>query len=104
MSEVLKENPESRGKIYDHFLDTIGATPLVRVPKFKAKYGLEADILCKLEFFNPVSSVKDRIGFAMIEAAERAGKITPGKSVLIEPTSGNTGFLWRLSRRPRGIA
>ncbi|MCB9983244.1 MAG: cysteine synthase A [Rhodospirillales bacterium] len=91
MSEVLKENPESRGKIYDHFLDTIGATPLVRVPKFKAKYGLEADILCKLEFFNPVSSVKDRIGFAMIEAAERAGKITPGKSVLIEPTSGNTG-------------
>lgn len=89
---VLKENPESRGKIYNSFLETIGATPLVRVPKFIQKYGLEADILCKLEFFNPVSSVKDRIGFAMIEAAERAGRIVPGKNVLVEPTSGNTGI------------
>jgi cysteine synthase A len=83
---------ESRGKIYANILETIGATPLVRVPRFVEKYGLEADILCKLEFFNPVSSVKDRIGFAMIDAAEKAGKITPGKTVLIEPTSGNTGI------------
>lgn len=91
-SAPLKTNVESRGKIYDSFLDTIGATPLVRLPKFKAKYKLEADILAKLEFFNPLASVKDRIGFAMVEAAERSGKIKPGETTLIEPTSGNTGI------------
>jgi cysteine synthase len=91
-SGPLKAAPEARGKIYDSILETIGGTPLVRVPKFTAKYGLEADILAKLEFFNPLASVKDRIGFAMIEDAERAGKIKPGKTVLIEPTSGNTGI------------
>ena len=83
---------EFRGRIYDNILQTIGATPLVRVPRFTEKYGLKADILAKLEFFNPVSSVKDRIGFAMVEDAERAGKITPDRTVLIEPTSGNTGI------------
>lgn len=88
----LKPDAESRGKIYDNILQTIGNTPLVRVPKFTEKYGLEADIVAKLEFFNPVSSVKDRIGFAMLESAERAGKITPGKTMLVEPTSGNTGI------------
>ncbi len=91
-NDALRPNAEVRGKIYDSILDTIGATPLVRVPKFTEKYALEAEILAKLEFFNPVASVKDRIGFAMIEAAERAGKIQPGKTVLIEPTSGNTGI------------
>ena len=90
--KALRPEAEYRGKIYDSILDTIGATPLVRVPKFTEKYNLEAEILAKLEFFNPVASVKDRIGFAMIEDAERAGKITPGKTVLIEPTSGNTGI------------
>ncbi len=89
---ALKPDAEFRGRIYDNILQTIGATPLVRVPRFTEKYGLEADILAKLEFFNPIASVKDRIGFAMIEAAEREGKITPGKTVLIEPTSGNTGI------------
>lgn len=88
----LKKNAEARGHVYDSILDTIGATPLIRVGKFIKKYNLEAEILAKLEFFNPIASVKDRIGFAMIEAAERAGKITPGKTVLIEPTSGNTGI------------
>ncbi|MCK5284680.1 MAG: cysteine synthase A [Alphaproteobacteria bacterium] len=83
---------EFRGRIYDNILQTIGATPLVRVPRFTEKYGLKADILAKLEFFNPVSSVKDRIGFAMVEDAERAGKITPDRTVLIESTSGNTGI------------
>ena len=83
---------EARGKVYDSILDTIGSTPMVRVPRFTAKYGLEADILAKLEFFNPLASVKDRIGYAMIETAEREGKITAGKTVLIEPTSGNTGI------------
>ncbi len=90
--QPLKTEAESRGKIYNNILDTIGNTPLVRVSKFQQKYGLEADILAKLEFFNPISSVKDRIAFGMIEAAEQAGKITPGKTVLVEPTSGNTGI------------
>lgn len=88
----LVDQPQARGKVYDSILDTIGNTPLVRLSKFKEKYGLEADILVKLEFFNPIASVKDRIGYAMIEDAERAGKITPGKTVLVEPTSGNTGI------------
>lgn len=83
---------EFRGKIYDSILDTIGATPLVRLPKFCAAHGVKADILAKLEFFNPLGSVKDRIGAAMIDAAEKAGKIKAGKTVLIEPTSGNTGI------------
>jgi len=91
-SPPLKPNPECRGKIYDSIVDTIGNTPLVRVPRFTEKYKLEAEILAKLEFFNPLASVKDRIGFGMIEEAERSGKITPGKTVLIEPTSGNTGI------------
>lgn len=83
---------EFRGKIYDSILDTIGATPLVRVPRFCAAHGIKADIVAKLEFFNPLASVKDRIGFAMVEDAEGKGLITPGKTVLIEPTSGNTGI------------
>ena len=89
---ALRPNAEYRGRVYENMLDTIGATPLVRVPKFSAKYGLEAEVLGKLEFFNPIASVKDRIGFAMIEEAERSGRITPGKTTLIEPTSGNTGI------------
>lgn len=84
--------PEFRGKIYDTVLDTIGATPLVRLPRFSKEHGLKADLIAKLEYFNPLSSVKDRIGLAMVEDAERQGKITPGKTTLIEPTSGNTGI------------
>lgn len=84
--------PEFRGKIYDSVIDTIGATPLVRLRRFSEKYDIKADLVAKLEFFNPLASVKDRIGAAMIATAEAAGKITPGKTVLIEPTSGNTGI------------
>jgi len=81
-----------RGKVYDSIIDTIGATPLVRIARLAAKHDVKADLLAKCEFFNPLSSVKDRIGFAMIEAAEAAGRIAPGKTVLVEPTSGNTGI------------
>ncbi|MBC7136307.1 MAG: cysteine synthase A [Oceanibaculum nanhaiense] len=80
-----------RGKIYDSILDTIGATPLVRVNRLAAAHDVRAEILGKLEFFNPLASVKDRIGFAMIEAAEKAGSLKPG-SIIVEPTSGNTGI------------
>ncbi|MCW2238313.1 cysteine synthase A [Azospirillum canadense] len=83
---------EFRGKIYDSILDTVGATPLVRVKRLAEDAGVKADIVGKLEFFNPLASVKDRIGFAMIEAAERAGTIEPGRTTLVEPTSGNTGI------------
>ena len=77
------------GKIYSNIIETVGGTPLVRLNKVTS--GLEADILLKCEFFNPLGSVKDRIGAAMIEAAERDGKISK-ESVIIEPTSGNTGI------------
>jgi cysteine synthase A len=83
---------EFRGRIYDSILETIGATPLVRLSRLAKAHDVDADILGKCEFFNPLASVKDRIGLAMIEAAERAGKIRPGKTVLVEPTSGNTGI------------
>jgi cysteine synthase len=84
--------PEFRGKIYDSVLDTIGATPLVRLQRLAADAGVKAQIVGKLEFFNPLASVKDRIGNAMIEAAEAAGVIQPGRTTLVEPTSGNTGI------------
>ena len=80
-----------RGKVYASILDTIGDTPLVELPRLSAEMKPKARVLAKLEFFNPIASVKDRIGVAMIEALEQAGKIGPG-SVLIEPTSGNTGI------------
>lgn len=80
-----------RGKIYGSILDTIGDTPLVKLPRLSAELKPKARVLAKLEFFNPLSSVKDRIGLAMIEGLEQAGKLTPG-AVLIEPTSGNTGI------------
>ncbi|MFI5022218.1 MAG: cysteine synthase A [Alphaproteobacteria bacterium] len=80
-----------RGRIHDSILDTIGATPLVRVRGLAEDVGCRAEILAKLEFFNPLGSVKDRIGLAMIEAAERQGKLGP-RTVIVEPTSGNTGI------------
>ncbi|MCC5876559.1 MAG: cysteine synthase A [Candidatus Sumerlaeia bacterium] len=78
-------------RLFNSITETIGNTPLIRLNKVTKGLGLQADVYLKCEFFNPLGSVKDRIGLAMIEAAEAAGKITPGKSVLIEPTSGNTG-------------
>lgn len=81
-----------RGRIYDSIIDTVGDTPIVRLDKLAKEKGVHANLLAKLEFFNPTSSVKDRIGVAMIESLESQGKIIPGKTVLIEPTSGNTGI------------
>ena len=80
-----------RGRIYDSILDTVGSTPLVRLSRLMEETGCKAEIVAKLECFNPLCSVKDRIGLAMIEAAEAAGQIGP-ETVLIEPTSGNTGI------------
>ena len=82
---------EFRGRIYDSITETIGATPLVRLHRLPEDAGCRAEILAKLEFFNPLASVKDRIGVAMIEAAELDGRLRPG-TVVIEPTSGNTGI------------
>jgi len=81
-----------RGRIYASIAETIGDTPIVRLDKLARVNGVEANLLAKLEFFNPIASVKDRIGVSMIGAMEHAGKIEPGKSVIIEPTSGNTGI------------
>jgi cysteine synthase len=80
-----------RGRIYDSIAETIGNTPLVRIPNITAEDGIKADICLKLEFFNPIGSVKDRIGVAMILAAEADGRLKPGGTI-IEPTSGNTGI------------
>jgi len=90
--EELMTDKAGRGRIFDSITETIGNTPLVRMQRLPGEAGVEADILLKLEFFNPLSSVKDRIGVAMIEALEKQGIIEPGKSTLVEPTSGNTGI------------
>jgi len=88
----MEQGKPGRGRIYDSITETIGDTPLVRMDRMPKEAGAKADILLKLEFFNPISSVKDRIGVSMIEAMEKQGIISPGKTVLIEPTSGNTGI------------
>lgn len=81
-----------RGLIYDSITQTIGNTPIVRLSRLQSELKISANILAKLEFFNPLASVKDRIGVNMIDSLERAGVISPGKNRLIEPTSGNTGI------------
>jgi cysteine synthase A len=88
----MEQGKPGRGRIYDSITETIGDTPLVRMHRMPKEAGAKADILLKLEFFNPIASVKDRIGVSMIEAMEKQGIISPGKTVLIEPTSGNTGI------------
>ncbi len=91
-----------RGRIYDSILDTIGGTPLVRLPRLSRALALRADIAVKLEFFNPLGSVKDRIGLAMVLEAEASGLIAPERSVLVEPTSGNTGIALGFVAAARG--
>ena len=81
------------GKIYNNIIETVGRTRLVKLNKIPASLGVDPSttVALKLEYFNPLGSVKDRIGLAMIEAAEKAGKITKD-TVIVEPTSGNTGI------------
>ena len=80
-----------RGKIYDSILDTVGDTPLIRLPRLSAEIKPKGEVVAKLEFFNPLASVKDRIGVAMIESLEAQGLLKPGATI-VEPTSGNTGI------------
>ncbi len=87
----LSFDKPGRGRVYGSILETIGNTPIVRIGKLTAEYGCQAEVLAKLEFFNPIASVKDRIAVAMLEAMEAEGAIGPG-SVIVEPTSGNTGI------------
>ncbi|GJE39739.1 cysteine synthase A [Methylobacterium persicinum] len=89
------------GRIYGSITETIGNTPLVKLNRLPKEHGVEAEILLKLEFFNPIASVKDRIGVNMIDALEAAGKLQPG-GTLVEPTSGNTGIALAFTAAARG--
>ncbi|NKE48160.1 cysteine synthase A [Roseomonas frigidaquae] len=94
--------PRAHGRIFDSVLQVVGATPLVRLPRLEAAEKLAARLALKLEFLNPLGSVKDRIGLAMVDAAEREGLIEPGRSTLVEPTSGNTGIALAFVAAARG--
>ena len=91
-----------RGRVYDSVLNVVGGTPLVALPRIMREDKLKSRILLKLEFFNPLGSVKDRIGTAMVLDAERRGEITPGRTLLVEPTSGNTGISLAFVAAARG--
>ncbi len=93
---------QGRGRIYASITDTIGHTPLVRLSRIAAEKGCKAELLAKLEFFNPLSSVKDRIGVNMIDSMEKAGRIAAGRTTLVEPTSGNTGIALAFVAAARG--
>jgi cysteine synthase A len=101
----MKETPPGtrpgRGRVYDSITDTVGDTPIVRLDRIAAMKDVPANLLAKLEFFNPVGSVKDRIGVSMIDALEAAGRIDAG-TTLIEPTSGNTGIALAFVAAARG--
>lgn len=90
------------GRIHDSITETIGGTPLVRLNRMAQHHGVDANLIAKLEFFNPLASVKDRIGVAMIDALEQEGKIQPGETTLVEPTSGNTGIALAFVAAARG--
>ncbi|WP_420845877.1 cysteine synthase A [Nitratireductor alexandrii] len=91
-----------RGRIYGSITATIGDTPLVRLDRFAKETGIVAQLVGKLEFFNPLASVKDRIGVAMIEAMEADGRIAPERTTLVEPTSGNTGIALAFAAAAKG--
>ena len=93
--------PPGRGRIYDDITKTIGDTPLVRLNRLAAERGIKGKLLAKLEFFNPIASVKDRIGVSIVDAAENSGKLKPGGTI-VEGTSGNTGIALALVGAARG--
>ena len=107
MSEAAPKNSSGRvpgrGRIYDSICETIGDTPIVRLDKIARAEGVNAHLLAKLEFFNPIASVKDRIGVAMLEAMEADGRIKPGETTLVEPTSGNTGIALAFAAAAKGF-
>jgi cysteine synthase len=96
------DNKPGRGRIYGSITETIGNTPIVEVSRMGAEYGIGAKIFAKLEFFNPVASVKDRIGVAILDALEAQGKLQ-ADTVLVEPTSGNTGIALAFACAARGL-
>ena len=98
----MSEHKPGRGKVYSSITETIGDTPLVAIDKFAEAKGVAARLAAKLEFFNPIASVKDRIGVAMIEALEASGRIVPGRTTLVEPTSGNTGIALAFAAAAKG--
>ncbi|HVV94749.1 MAG TPA: cysteine synthase A [Hyphomicrobiales bacterium] len=105
MDETAAAKPyhvRGRGRVYDSITDTIGDTPLVRLSRLAKQRGIKAELLAKLEFFNPIASVKDRIGVAMIDAMTEQGLIRP-TTVLVEPTSGNTGIALAFVAAARGL-
>jgi cysteine synthase A len=91
-----------RGRVYESITQTVGDTPIVRLRRLEREKGVKAQLLAKLEFFNPISSVKDRIGVAMIDALEAQGRLAPGRGVIVEPTSGNTGIALAFVAAARG--
>jgi cysteine synthase A len=99
---VAQSRAPGRGRIYDSITETIGDTPIVRLDKIARAEGVNAHLLAKLEFFNPIASVKDRIGVSMIEAMEKDGRIKPGETTLVEPTSGNTGIALAFAAAAKG--
>jgi cysteine synthase A len=101
IKEAAPERAPGRGRVFNSITETIGDTPLVRLNRLPQMRGVKAEILAKLEFFNPIGSVKDRIGVSMIDALEAEGKINPD-TVLIEPTSGNTGIALAFVAAARG--
>ncbi|MFQ5533807.1 MAG: cysteine synthase A [Sphingomonadales bacterium] len=98
---VSETGTTGRGRVFENITETIGNTPLVRLTRLAQRHGIAAEIMGKLEFFNPVASVKDRIGVAMIEALEQQGRIN-ADSVIIEPTSGNTGIALAFAAAAKG--
>src|SRR5258706_868882 len=102
MAAEIPDHKPGRGRVYNSITETIGDTPLVRMARMPRSAGVKADLLFKLEFFNPIGSVKDRIGVAMIDALEREGRITPGKTRLVEPPNRNTGIALAFVAAARG--
>jgi cysteine synthase A len=102
MSESAIASKPGRGRIYQSITETIGDTPLVRFDRLAKEKGVKANIIGKLEFFNPLASVKDRIGVNLIDSLEKSGRITAGQTLLIEPTSGNTGIALAFVAAARG--